>query len=75
VVHVAAAGHAGERVQVAPEWEEYLLSLPGSAIAGESTIIHLRSETFTPREYAPTSSDGRTLGVMLDQAEIILCNE
>jgi tetratricopeptide (TPR) repeat protein len=75
VVHVAAAGHAGERVQVAPEWEEYLLSLPGSAIAGENVVIHLRSETFTPRDYDPTSSDGRTLGVMLDQAEIILCNE
>jgi 4-amino-4-deoxy-L-arabinose transferase-like glycosyltransferase len=75
VVQVAAAGHSGERVQVAPEWDEYLLSLSGSATAGESVIIHLRSETFSPRDYNPTSSDGRTLGVMLDRAEIILCNE
>jgi hypothetical protein len=75
VVQVATAGHTGERVQVAPEWGEYLLPLSDSAIAGENVIIQLRSETFTPREYDPTSSDGRTLGVMIERAEIILCNE
>ncbi len=60
------------RFAVTSGWREYILLLPPPAEeADQEVVIELRSDTFTPRAYDPASSDGRTLGVMVDQATII----
>jgi hypothetical protein len=73
VVAVTAAGQPVGRVAVAPEWQRYTLPLPASVANAESVTVRLRSETFTPRDYAPASSDGRVLGVMLARAALVVC--
>ena len=58
--------------QVAPDWRNYHLLLPTAANAMPSTdlVVTLHSPTFTPRTYDRASDDGRTLGVMVDRADV-----
>jgi hypothetical protein len=37
-------------------------------------VLDLRSDTFIPRVYDPTSPDNRTLGVMLERAQVLHCS-
>jgi 4-amino-4-deoxy-L-arabinose transferase-like glycosyltransferase len=69
-VQVAASG-ATEQFSVGAGWRDYCMQLP-AADTGETSplVVALRSETFTPREDDPISSDGRTLGVLLDRVEV-----
>jgi hypothetical protein len=70
-LEVRVAGQSLGRFRVAAGWRNYTLLLPTSAADGTSTmVIELHSTTFTPRRYDPTSADGRTLGVMVDQIRL-----
>jgi tetratricopeptide (TPR) repeat protein len=61
-------GRHATTLQVEREWRTYSLPLaPGSA----PLEIELRAETFTPRDYDRASDNGRTLGVMVDWAEVV----
>jgi hypothetical protein len=63
-----------ETIRVAPTWQAYLIKMPQPAADQRSIIVDLRSSTFTPRDYDATSADGRTLGVMIDRAQLVQCN-
>jgi tetratricopeptide (TPR) repeat protein len=52
-------------------WHSY--TLPFAVPSSDAIIITLRSETFVPRAYQPTSNDGRRLGVMLAQIRLQSC--
>lgn len=52
---------------------DYRLRLP--AYPGGSRLeIVLQSPTFTPRRYNPASADGRTLGLLIDYAQLTFCS-
>ncbi|MFP4437864.1 MAG: hypothetical protein ACLFVO_11510 [Chloroflexaceae bacterium] len=74
-LEIRVAGQSLAHFRVAAGWRDYTLllptTLPAAATDGASaTVIELRSTTFTPRRYDPTSADGRTLGVMVDQIRL-----
>jgi tetratricopeptide (TPR) repeat protein len=54
---------------VAAEWRTYHLLLPKEVAS--KTVLSLQSNTFTPRTYDPTSSDGRRLGIKVGKVEIL----
>jgi hypothetical protein len=69
---VLVNGQTAGEFLVSPGWNIYAVALPRSLSAGEgdTLIVELRSDTFAPRDYDPASSDGRTLGVMVDWAAV-----
>lgn len=72
-VTVSVNGQTLAQVQAGVEWQVYTFALPALPPGMDDTtplVIDLHSDTFTPREYDPASSDGRTLGVMLDWAAV-----
>jgi tetratricopeptide (TPR) repeat protein len=74
-LEVRVAGQSLGHFRVAAGWRDYTLllpaTLPAAATDGTSTVvIELRSPTFTPRRYDPAGTDGRTLGVMVDQIRL-----
>jgi hypothetical protein len=66
-VVVLADGREIGRLQPGRDWRTYTLPLdkPSGPL-----VVTLRSETFRPRDYDRASPDGRTLGVMVSQAEV-----
>lgn len=66
-VTVMVQGETLASLSVTPGWNDYTLPLPPAAGAG-TLVVELISDTFTPRMYDPTSSDGRVLGVMVSHA-------
>lgn len=80
IAEVLIGGQQVAAFQVAPGWQDYTLPLPASVAppaasdAASVLTIELRNDTFTPRAADPTSADGRTLGMMVDQAGIVICS-
>jgi tetratricopeptide (TPR) repeat protein len=72
LLRVLVNGQTAGEFLVSPGWNIYAVALPRSLSAGEgdTLIVELRSDTFAPRDYDPASSDGRTLGVMVDWAAV-----
>jgi 4-amino-4-deoxy-L-arabinose transferase-like glycosyltransferase len=69
--HVQAtvcAANSCHTLEVAPVWRDYALLF--SVTTDEPLTIEIESATFRPRDYDPASSDERTLGVLLNRAEI-----
>jgi hypothetical protein len=56
-------------LEVGPVWRNYLVLF--SSRGAQPLNIEIRSATFRPRDHDPSSTDDRTLGVMVSQAAII----
>ncbi|GAB4432794.1 MAG: hypothetical protein OHK0015_20800 [Chloroflexi bacterium OHK40] len=68
-VEVRVGGVLAGTLRAGPEWSEQRLALPPGT-GNTELVVELRTPTFRPRQYDRASADGRTLGVMLDQAAI-----
>jgi hypothetical protein len=68
MTEVLIDGRPAGSFSVGPAWQtvEIPLSQPGGPLE-----VELRTPTFAPRAFDRASPDGRTLGVMLDSAEIV----
>ncbi len=68
------AGRSLGRLAISNDWRDYRLPLPSDPELwqpGSVIVLELRSTTFVPRDYAPTSPDARALGVMVAQVAIV----
>lgn len=66
LVRVRADG-VEEQFRIASEWHDYEVKLSPPPRASAPMEVQIRSDTFTPRDYDPTSDDGRTLGIKVDR--------
>ncbi len=70
-VQITLAGQPLTMLTITQDWATYTVPLPPSS-AG-AVVIGLDSPTFRPRQFDPTSPDGRTLGVRVDWVAVGGC--
>ncbi|NTW01063.1 MAG: phospholipid carrier-dependent glycosyltransferase [Oscillochloris sp.] len=59
-------------LQISAEGGAYRVVLPARISNARIVVVRLDSSTFTPRTYDRASPDGRTLGIKLDAAELVI---
>jgi hypothetical protein len=70
-VTILVDGQAIGQATPANGWQTYSFPLPAALLQGQREVVAtIRSETFRPRDFDRASADGRTLGVMVRQAEV-----
>ncbi len=72
LVEVLINGELVETLEVAPGPAGYEIQVPvWQMLTADEFVVELRSPTFRPRDFDPTSPDGRRLGVFVAGAELV----